>query len=80
MLIDPLKSWNEGLSKRNLIEFVKRVTDPRSLDFVKPEERIAVFDNDGTLWCEKPMPVQADFMLRGIAEMVKKDPSLIKHS
>ena len=47
---EPLPSWNDGPSKKNIIEFVQAVTDQSSKDFVKPEDRIAVFDNDGTLW------------------------------
>ncbi|MGF0238272.1 HAD family hydrolase [Rhodococcus sp. IEGM1300] len=51
---EPLPSWNEGPSKKSIIEFVQAVTDQGSKDFVKPEDRIAVFDNDGTLWSEQP--------------------------
>ncbi|WP_085640053.1 MULTISPECIES: HAD family phosphatase [unclassified Pseudomonas] len=51
---EPLPSWNEGPAKRSIIEFVQAVTDRSSKDFVKPAERIAVFDNDGTLWSEQP--------------------------
>src|SRR5215216_37843 len=57
-------------------EFVARVTTDGSPDFVPPEERVAVFDNDGTLWCEKPMPIQLDFILRRLAVMAEEDPSL----
>ena len=52
---DPLPSWNEGPAKRSIIDFVNRVTQPGSPDFVVPEQRIATFDNDGTLWSEQPM-------------------------
>jgi hypothetical protein len=48
---DPLPAWNEGLSKRAIVDFVAKVTQAGSPDFVPPAERIAVFDNDGTLWC-----------------------------
>lgn len=51
---EPLPSWNDGPSKKSIIEFVQSVTDQTSKDFVKPAERIAVFDNDGTLWSEQP--------------------------
>ncbi|MFZ3283769.1 HAD family hydrolase [Pseudomonas sp.] len=51
---EPLPSWNEGPAKKSIIEFVQAVTDQSSKDFVKPAERIAVFDNDGTLWSEQP--------------------------
>ncbi|PKA72654.1 phosphoserine phosphatase [Pseudomonas baetica] len=51
---EPLPSWNDGPAKRSIIEFVQTVTDQTSKDFVKPGDRIAVFDNDGTLWSEQP--------------------------
>lgn len=51
---EPLPSWNDGPAKNSIIEFVQAVTDPSSKDFVRPAERIAVFDNDGTLWSEQP--------------------------
>ena len=58
-----LSSWNEGLVKEKIIDFVKNVTDPRNQDYILPEDRIAVFDNDGTMWTEKPIPFQAFFIL-----------------
>jgi phosphoglycolate phosphatase-like HAD superfamily hydrolase len=69
-----LTTWNDGKAKSDILAFVRAVTEPGST-FVPPAERIATFDNDGTLWCEKPMYVQADFVLRRWAEMVKADPS-----
>jgi len=60
---DPLPSWNDGPAKRSIITFVEKVTKPGSPDFVPVPERIAVFDNDGTLWCEQPMPVQLYFAI-----------------
>ena len=60
---EPLPSWNEGASKRAIVDFVRRVTLQGGPDFVPPAERIAVFDNDGTLWCEHPMYVQMAFVL-----------------
>jgi len=51
---DPLSSWNDGPTKRAILEFVAAVTTPGSKDFVPVAERVAVFDNDGTLVCEKP--------------------------
>ena len=51
---DPLPSWNQGPAKKSIIEFVETVTTPDSKGFVQPEARIAVFDNDGTLWSEQP--------------------------
>jgi hypothetical protein len=52
---DPLPSWNEGPAKARIVAFVRAVTEPGGKDFVPPAERIAVFDNDGTLWAEQPM-------------------------
>jgi phosphoserine phosphatase len=57
-------------------EFVQRVTTEGSPEFVPAEERVAVFDNDGTLWCEKPMPIQLDFILRRLAAMADQEPEL----
>ena len=55
---DPLPSWNDGAAKQSILEFVSRVTREGGPDFVPPAERIATFDNDGTLWSEKPLPFQ----------------------
>ena len=55
---DPLPSWNQGKTKQSIVDFVEQVTKPGSPDFVPVPERVAVFDNDGTLWCEKSIPVQ----------------------
>ena len=60
---DPLPSWNEGAAKKTITDFVARVTRPGGPDFVAPEQRIATFDNDGTLWCEQPVYVQLAFAL-----------------
>jgi phosphoserine phosphatase len=73
---EALRLWTDGPARRSIIEFVKRVTTQSSADCVAPADRIAVFDNDGTLWCEKPLPIQADFLLRRIGEQATKDPSL----
>jgi|GEM_PF-120767 len=59
---DPLPSWNEGLAKQTLLDFVARVTDQSGKDYVPPEGRIATFDNDGTLWVEKPVYTQLAFI------------------
>ena len=69
---ESLASWNDEASKAAMLDFVERV----SAAGVPPEERIAVFDNDGTLWCEKPLPIQADFILRRLREMAEADPEL----
>jgi phosphoglycolate phosphatase-like HAD superfamily hydrolase len=73
---DPLPSWREGASKQAILDFVQRVTTEGGADAVPPEERVAVFDNDGTLWCEKPMPIQLDFILRRLVVMADQDPTL----
>jgi phosphoglycolate phosphatase-like HAD superfamily hydrolase len=71
---DPLPSWNAGPTKKAILEFVDRVTRDGSRDFVRPAERIAVFDNDGTLWCEQPMYVQAVFALDRVRELANDHP------
>lgn len=59
-----LASWNDGAAKAAIVGFVRRSTANASSEAVPRQERVAVFDNDGTLWCEKPMPIQLDFILR----------------
>ena len=71
---DVLPSWNDGPTKNNLIEFVQAVTTQGSKDYVKPEERIAVFDNDGTLWSEQPMYFQVLFALEEVKRMAPQHP------
>jgi len=73
---DPLGSWREGASKQAILDFVQRVTTEGGPYAVPPAERVAVFDNDGTLWCEKPMPIQLDFILRRLVAMADQDPAL----
>jgi phosphoserine phosphatase len=73
---DPLPSWNDGEPKRAILEFVRRVTTEGSPDFVPAPERIAVFDNDGTLWPEYPMPFQAAFAVDRLRARVKAEPTL----
>jgi phosphoserine phosphatase len=65
-----LSSWADGPVKRAVVEFVERASA------VPADERLATFDNDGTLWCEKPMPIQLDFILRRLVEMAEADPDL----
>jgi hypothetical protein len=67
-----LSSWNDGAARRAVVEFVESTVAAG----VPGSERVAVFDNDGTLCCEKPMPIQADFILRRLAEMARADPGL----
>src|SRR6195952_697644 len=71
-----LESWSDGPTKSAIVDFVGRVTTEGGTDYVAPEERVAVFDNDGTLWCEKPMYIQLDFLLRRFKEQAEADPSL----
>ncbi|WP_020469481.1 HAD family hydrolase [Zavarzinella formosa] len=71
---DPLASWNEGPRKKAVLDFVAKVTKEVSPDFVPVAERIAVFDNDGTLWCEQPMYVQLAFALDRVKAMADKHP------
>jgi phosphoserine phosphatase len=71
---EQLPSWNEGPSKNAIVEFVARVTRQGGPDFVPPAERVAVFDNDGTLWCEQPMPVQLAFVLDRVKAMAPLHP------
>jgi phosphoserine phosphatase len=76
MLRKHLVSWNEGATKSALLSFVKNAVTPGSLGFIPECERVAVFDNDGTLWCEKPVPVQTDFLLKRLRELAELDPTL----
>ncbi len=66
-----MDSWADGPTKATIVDFVGRATDE-----VAPEERVAVFDNDGTLWVEKPAYVQLDFLVRRLCEQAAADPSL----
>ena len=69
-----LASWREGPAKQAIFDFVARTCE--GADAVPVDERVAVFDNDGTLWCEKPMPIQLDFILRRLVEMAEEKPEL----
>ena len=71
---DPLPSWTAGESRQAIMEFVQRVTTPDSADFVAPDERIAVFDNDGTLWSEKPAYFQLLFAIDRIKQLAPQHP------
>jgi phosphoglycolate phosphatase-like HAD superfamily hydrolase len=73
---DPLPSWNDGAAKQAMLSFVERVTHEGSADFVPTAERIAVFDNDGTLWPENPIPFQAAYALDTLQKQAAKDPDL----
>ena len=71
---NPLASWNDGAVKKSIVDFVAKVTKEGSPDFVPAAERIATFDNDGTLWCEKPMPIQLFFALDRVKELAPQHP------
>jgi phosphoserine phosphatase len=71
---DPLPSWNEGASRDAILDFVDRVTDPAGPDFVAEPERIAVFDNDGTLWSEQPLYFQLLFAIDRVEAMAPDHP------
>jgi phosphoserine phosphatase len=71
---DPLPSWNDGKARQAIIAFVEKVTREGSPDFVPVPERIATFDNDGTLWCEKPAPVEMYFVLDRVKALAPQHP------
>ena len=73
---DPLPSWNESSAKARVIDFVRNVTNASSSSFVPIEERIAVFDNDGTLWPENPLPFQLAFAIDTLRQKVSLEPQL----
>lgn len=71
---DPLPAWNDGAAKQAILQFVKEVTDSAGRKYVRPEERIAVFDSDGTLWCERPLYAQIAFIFDRIRTLSKNHP------
>lgn len=71
-----LPSWRAGESRQAIIDFVTKVTGTDGTEAVPAEERVAVFDNDGTLWPEKPMPIQLDFILRRLVAMATTNEAL----
>lgn len=73
---DPLPSWNEGAAKQAIVDFVTRTTTEGSADFVPPAERIAAFDQDGTLWVEHPMYTEFRFVMDRVPDLVKAHPEL----
>ena len=72
---DPLPSWNSGPAKQAILDFVAKVTDPDSKEFVPVPERLAVFDNDGMLWPENPMPFQLSFALDELKRRLPDEPA-----
>jgi phosphoglycolate phosphatase-like HAD superfamily hydrolase len=75
---DPLPSWNEGAARQAIVKFVQETTTPGSPKFVPPPERIATFDQDGTLWVEHPMYTQVLYCLGRVPALVKAKPELAK--
>jgi hypothetical protein len=73
---ESLPSWNDTATRGAIEEFVEDVTRTGSDHYVPPPDRVAVFDNDGTLWCEKPMPIELGFILQRLATMADQDSSL----
>jgi phosphoglycolate phosphatase-like HAD superfamily hydrolase len=72
----PLASWNDGVAKQAILDFIRATTDASSPTFVKPEERIATFDQDGTLWVEHPIYTQVVYCLDRVPVVVKEKPEL----
>ncbi len=72
--VDPLASWNDGPAKQNILSFVTAVTDKSSPDYVAPAERIATFDNDGTLWSERPVYFQLMFAMDRVKALAPQHP------
>src|SRR4051812_36894161 len=71
---DPLPSWNDGPAKRAVLDFVRTATDEASPHHVPPEQRVAVFDQDGTLWVEQPLYTQVMFALDRVKALAPKHP------
>jgi phosphoglycolate phosphatase-like HAD superfamily hydrolase len=71
-----LSLWNHGATRSAVTDFVDRVTTEGGPDYVEPAARVAVFDNDGTLWSEKPLVIQLDFTIRQLAQLATDDPTL----
>lgn len=76
MMTDSLPSWRNTAVRHAILDFVAAVTDKAGPRYVPPSGRVAVFDNDGTLWCEKPMYAQLDIVLRKFAVQAERDPAL----
>jgi phosphoserine phosphatase len=75
-MTDPLPSWNDGAAKRAILGFVAAVTKEGGPDFVPPADRVATFDNDGTLWCEQPVQVQLFFAMDRLKALAERDPTM----
>jgi len=79
-MIKSLSLWNNGPARRAILDYVSVVTSPDSPDFVPPADRIATFDNDGTLWCEKPAYTQLFFAIQRLKELAAADPNLLEQA
>jgi phosphoserine phosphatase len=75
-MTEMLPSWKDGATKSAITDFVTRVTEEGGPDYVEPAARVAVFDNDGTLWTEKPLVIQLDFTVHQFRELAENDPAL----
>ena len=73
---DPLPSWKSGVARQSIVDFVRATTDPASPQFVPVEERIATFDQDGTLWVEQPLPTQGIYCIDRVPALVAAKPEL----
>lgn len=73
-VVDPLPSWNDTPNKATIVDFVRAVTDPHDPAFAEPEERVATFDNDGTLWVEQPMYAEMAFALHRVRDLAQVHP------
>ena len=73
-LVDPLPSWNDTETKAQILDFVRAVSDPGDPAFVEPEERVATFDNDGTLWVEQPVYAEMAFALHRVKDLAQVPP------
>jgi phosphoserine phosphatase len=71
-----LSSWSDGAVRSAILDFVARVTEEGGPDYVRPAERIATFDNDGTLWCEQPLQTQIFFLIDRVKQLAAADPSM----
>jgi hypothetical protein len=74
----PLPSWNDGPAKQGILDFIRATTDPSGKDFLPAEERIATFDQDGTLWVEQPIYTQVVYCLDRVPVVVKANPHLAR--
>jgi hypothetical protein len=71
---DPLPSWNDSATKKSIMDFVSRLTESAGPDYVAPEQRVATFDNDGTLWAEQPMYFQLAFIVDRVKTLAPQHP------